>query len=172
MSLIKLATKELHDDLERLAFNQKMFRSEQTQAERADYLLNWYEIFSILDPHVPREIQRLPHVCYDLDRLRLPSSEASSMAHGYCAYLEAICDDLRPHIYINYLGLMYGGQIMARRYPHFPTEIYTFDDLDSSRQYIREQIVEETDDFIIETKHAFRWHIAIAAELGEKYDLD
>lgn len=171
MSIIKHATKELHEDLELSPFNQKMFRGEQTRAERADYLLSFYEIFKVLDKSVPKEIQRAAHIAYDLDELRLPESSIPMYTHGYCTYLEAICKDLKPHIYVNYLGLMYGGQIMKKRYPEFPTEIYTFDDIESSRQYIREQIMEETDEFILEAKHAFRWHIAISFELSQTHTL-
>lgn len=169
MSIIKLATKELHEDLERMPFNQKMFRGEQTRAERADYLLSFYEIFKILDQHVPRELHRCAHIAYDLDSLKLPDSSVPMYTHGYCTYLESICENLKPHIYVNYLGLLYGGQIMKKRYPEFPTEIYVFDDVESSRQYIREQIIEDTDEFILEAKHAFRWHIAIAMELSESH---
>jgi len=171
MSIIRNGTKELHEEVERLPFNQKMIRGEQSRAERADYLMSFYEIFKVLDKHVPKELQRCAHICYDLDRLKLKTSEVPMYTHGYCTYLEALCEDLKPHIYANYLGLMYGGQIMKKRYPEFPTEIYVFDDIESSKEYIREQIIEETDEFILEANHAFRWHIAIALELSERHAL-
>lgn len=171
MSIIKLATKTLHEELELLPFSQKMFLGDQTRAERADYLMTWKEIFDVLDPKVPKEIKRLPFICYDLDELRLPDSEPSLMVHGYCAYLMHVCEDLRAHIYVNYMGLMYGGQIMKRRYPNFPTEIYNFQDIEEARKYIRSEVVEETDEFIIESKHAFRWHIAITEELGKRHGI-
>ena len=47
---IKQATKTLHESLELLPFNQKMFRGEQTDQERTAYLLSNLEIFEILDP--------------------------------------------------------------------------------------------------------------------------
>lgn len=172
MSIIKLATKQLHEDLELLPFNQKMFLGEQTKEERADYLLNWREIFLLLDQHVPNEIKRIPYIDYDLDQLRTKDSMPGHMVHGYCAYLIHMCKNFAPHVYINYMGLMYGGQIMKRRYPDFPTEIYTFEDLDAAREYIRTEVVKETDDFIIETKRAFNWHIAMGEELGMRYGLE
>jgi len=172
MSTIKLATKELHEDLERCSFNQKMFRGEQTRAERADYLLSWYEIFKILDKRVPSELHRCAHITYDLDHLKMTSSSVPLYTHGYCTYLESFCKNIKAHIYVNYMGLLYGGQIMKKRYPEFPTEIYNFDDIESSREYIREQIVEDTEDFITEANHAFRWHIAISSELSETHSID
>ena len=71
MSIIRNGTKELHEEVERLPFNQKMIRGEQSRAERADYLMSFYEIFKVLDKHVPKELQRCAHICYDLDRLKL-----------------------------------------------------------------------------------------------------
>lgn len=176
MSIIKEATKEIHEDLELLAFNQRMFRGEQTAKERALYLKNWHTIFSVLDKHVPSELQRMPSICYDLDSLQLDHHirvpPTTFFAEGYGEYLSKEDVYLAPHIYVNYMGLLYGGQIMKKRYPQFTTDIYDFYDLNSSREYIRNQIIEETDEFIIETKHAFRWHIAMSVELAELSGID
>lgn len=168
--IIRAATKKLHEDLELQSFNQKMFRSEQTRDERQAYLSVQYEIFSCLDIHVPAKLRRLPYICYDLDqlggRINVPPA-----ALGYATHLETICEDKRPHIYLNYMGLMFGGQIMKRRYPNFPMEIYEFEDLQAGKRYIREEVCEDTDNFILEVKYGFRWQIEIAKELGMYFEV-
>jgi len=172
---IKQATKTLHESLELLPFNQKMFRGEQTNQERTAYLLSNLEIFEILDPHVPEDFRRAPFIENDIKNLNQPLEECPSITHGYCTYLEAICSDLRPHIYLNYMGFMFGGQIMKKRYPE-ASSMYDFDVIEQKRQYIRDRIVEDYNSphwisFVSEVKHGFKWHIGISEELGNIYNV-
>jgi hypothetical protein len=172
---IKEATKTLHENLELLPFNQKMFRGEQTDSERTAYLLSNLEIFELLDPYVPEDFRRASLIENDIKTLDKPLEECPNTTHGYCTYLEAVCDDLRPHIYLNYMGFMFGGQIMKKRYPK-ASSMYEFDDIDDKRNYIRDKIVEDYNSphwrsFVFEVKHGFKWHIGIAQELGQKYNV-
>ena len=175
-SAIKQATKTLHENLELLPFNQKMFRGEQTDDERADYLCSMLEIFSVLDKHVPDQMKRHPLIEKDLTALSKPFAEVPRTTNGYVTYLEMICPDIRPHLYLNYMGFMYGGQVMKKRYPH-ASSMYEFDDIEEQRSFVRQKYVEDYTSqnypsYVSEVKHGFRWHIGISEELGEKFNVE
>jgi len=175
-SAIKQATNTLHERLEAVPFNQKMFRGEQTIEERADYLCSMFEIFSVLDQHVPKEMRRSALIEKDLNVAVKPFSEAPRTTHGYVTYLERICSDVRPHIYLNYMGFMYGGQIMKKRYPT-TSSMYEFENIEEQRLFVRQKYVEDHSapnwlNFVSEVKHGFLWHIGISEELGEKFNVE
>lgn len=176
MSNIKDATKTLHDRLEALPFNKKMFEGNQTNAERAVYLCSNLEIFEVLDPHVPKEMRRSSLIEEDLGVLAEPFADAPRTTIAYRTYLEKVCDDLRPHIYLNYMGFMFGGQIMRKRYPE-SASLYEFDDIEGNREYIRQRVCETYNSphwrsFVDEVKNGFRWHIGISKELGEYFNVE
>jgi len=176
MTTIKIATKTLHDELEALPFNKKMFAGDQTKAERAVYLCSNLEIFEALDPHVPEDMRRADLIEKDLGVLGEPFADAPATTFAYRTYLENVCTDLRPHIYLNYMGFMYGGQIMKKRYPQ-SASLYEFDDIEGKREYIRQRVCETYDSphfrpFVSEVETGFRWHIGISKEMGEYFNVE
>jgi hypothetical protein len=178
---IKHLTADLHDALEALPFNVKMFEGNQSDMERAYYLASNRIIFDILDPHVPEGFRRSSAIDKDMAALDhspyggsmgLAMDSPPMMTMGYKMYLENICENLNAHIYLNYMGFMFGGQIMKKRYPDTST-LYEFDDIVEKRAYIRERIVEDYNapfyqQFVHEVKVGFKWHIAISKELHER----
>lgn len=174
-SIIKEQTDDLHTELESSPFNQKMYRSEQTVTERIGYLTSLWMIYNVLDDFVPDKIKRLSKVEKDLEILQGGNFKLSEKipfaAMGYSVYLEGVAEDIFPHVYLNYMGLMYGGQIMKKRYPDFPTNVYDFDDLEESKKYIRNEVIQETPEFIKETRTGFKWNIIIAHELGQDHEV-
>ena len=181
MNIIKERTRDLHEDLERLPFNQKMFRSEQTIPERIGYLLGLQSIFVCLDQYVPTELRRYDNIKNDIAKLKEMSGMTGDAVSqllpwasiGYCTYLDYITDDIEPHVYLNYMGLMFGGQIMKKRYPQYPMSVYDFDDdLSKLKLWIREEVCEENDKFIDEVKMGFKWNMAMMEELGNEHDVE
>jgi heme oxygenase len=181
VNTIKEETKELHEDLEALPFNQKMFRGEQTPIERISYLLGLQSIFMCLDQYVPAELRRYKSIVNDLailhDKFKLNRNETAKFfpwtGIGYVTYLDSITDAIEPHVYLNYMGLMFGGQIMKRRYPQYPMSVYEFDgDLAQLKKYIREEVCLDTEEFIAETKIGFKWNMAMIDELGEDLNVE
>ena len=166
-NIIKTATRDLHEELESLAFNVEMFEGNQSEESRAVYLMSNIEIFTVLDQVVKtNSLVRTPSLEADVSQLHSLSvwSEPSSIAIAYAMYLEKVCSDVRPHIYLNYMGFMYGGQIMKKKYPS-SASAYEFEDIVSSRQTIRDRYCKEpTNAFIEEVKLGFRWHIAISKD--------
>jgi hypothetical protein len=175
MSNLRDATKTLHDRLESLPFNKRMFEGNQTNAERATYLCSNLEIFEVLDPHVPVNMRRSTLIEEDIGKLNEAFADAPQTTFAYRTYLEKVCDDLRPHIYLNYMGFMFGGQIMKKRYPQ-AASMYEFDDIEAQREYIRQRICEsynspEWNTFVSEVKVGFKWHIGISQQLGEYFNV-
>lgn len=182
---IREATQSLHDKLEAQPFNIKMFEGKHTDMERAYYLASNRIIFDILDPHVPEGFRRSSAIDKDMEFLdhspygaragepaQLSMGYPPMMTMGYKMYLENICENINAHIYLNYMGFMFGGQIMKKRYPDTST-LYEFDDIVEKRAYIRERIVEDYNapfyqQFVHEVKVGFKWHIAISKELHER----
>jgi disulfide oxidoreductase YuzD len=67
------------------------------------------------------------------------------------------------------MGFMYGGQIMKKKYPNSATT-YEFTDIVNKRLYIRENICQDTQDFIDEANEGYRWHIKISEELEKLFN--
>ena len=175
MSNLRDATKTLHGRLESLPFNKRMFEGNQTNAERATYLCSNLEIFEVLDPHVPVNMRRSSLIEEDIGKLNEAFADAPQTTFAYRTYLEKVCDDLRPHIYLNYMGFMFGGQIMKKRYPQ-AASMYEFDDIEAQREYIRQRICESYNSphwntFVSEVKVGFKWHIGISQQLGEYFNV-
>lgn len=175
-SAIKLETQSLHDTLEGLPFNQKMFEGNQTGPERAVYLSSMLEIFEVLDPYVPEHMRRAHLIDHDIVELAVLWCDAMPLAYTYAQYLKHICPDLRAHIYLNYMGFLYGGQIMKKRYPT-SSSMYEFDDLPASRQLIRDKFVEDNSaphyrSYVHEVKTGFRFHIALSKQLGDYFHVE
>lgn len=168
MSFIREATNDLHTELEALPFNVKMFKGEQTDEERRAYLTSNKYIFTALDPHVPPELRRLKAIEKDLKVLGGPSNFVLGSSIDYSYYLQHHCENIGAHIYLNYMGFMYGGQIMKKRYPT-SASMYEFDEIEAKREYIREQVCEDTEEFVNEVRNGFHWHINISKELGRYF---
>ena len=166
VSTIKEATQDLHTALEEVPFNIKMFKGEQTPSERQRYLQMWQEVFTSLDPLVPESLKRVGKIKEDLSHfegeLELPEIVDE--------YIEAIATTEYPsaHIYLNYMGFLYGGQIMKKLYPE-SSSLYEFNDIKSAREEVRAEHVPKdlNEDFVHEVRCAFQYHIDIAKELGE-----
>ena len=195
MTVIKEKTDDLHTALEDLPFNQKLFRGELTALERSAYLQTHYHIFSTLDKHVSSDLKRAHYILRDiavLPKYVMPKySELSEYIRHLTGYqlrdteiissaardgnerqetLAPACDP-NPHIYLNYMGLMFGGQIMRKRYPE-TSQLYEFNDLVALRAYIREEVCSETQEFIDEVRLGFQFQINISTALGNAFGLN
>ena len=116
-------TAELHSKAEKMEFNQRMLRGELSKKEYQHYLIQQASIFQCIEEHKSADIgpdmARLTKVFDDIMELSkdvpdsLPTIEATTK---YGAYLEGLkTKDLYPHIYLNYMALMFGGQIMKSK---------------------------------------------------------
>lgn len=165
---LKEATHDKHKQAERMPFNVRMFKGELSEKEYAHYLIQQKIIFFALEedrlPHP--SLTRVEKVSEDIEELSgkvdlsdLQSLESTSRYIDYLSTLDH--DDTLPHIYLHYLALMFGGQMMKEKVPS-TGRMYDFDDMRGAAQAIRELQIDEWAD---EVNKGFDFMIEIFDEL-------
>ena len=140
---LKQAIEVKHKQAEQMPFNQKMFKGELTPKEYLQYLNEQYCIFRAIENHtLPHpSLSRTESVLKDMTELRgevegelIPILESTAK---YVEYLNGLSEeDILPHIYLNYLALMFGGQIMKTKVPG-SGRVYEFDNMMAAAGTIR-----------------------------------
>lgn len=167
-------TQDLHTELEQVPWNIHMFKGDQTETQRLSYLRVWQRIFAHLDPMVPPFLQRSQKILADMTKLEEHGVAYVNFAPD--SYVTDYCDCMKQspypaaHVYLNYMGFLYGGQIMKKRYPD-SSSLYEFDDVVYARNWVREYAIPAEDHktypaYITEVRDAFEYHIAISHQLG------
>lgn len=160
-------TAEKHKQAERMLFTQKMVKGSITLKEYLHYLLQLSAIIQILEQKgiVPDSLKRLQEVFDDIEEL-LPEVDTSlpslQSTKEYGIYLQALSpEESMAHVYVHYLALAYGGQILR---PNLPGQgrIYQFKDLQQGVGYIRSL---QTNDWSEEANKGFEYTIQILGEL-------
>jgi heme oxygenase len=154
-------TAEKHRIAEQKEFNQRMFRGELTKEEYVNYLTQQSLIFNQIEfgNNLPSDsLRRSEKIIEDLKELKeqenyivLPSTIE------YVNYISDLTEEqLLPHIYLNYLALAYGGQMMKSKVPG-SGRMYDFDNMmecvGSIRAVQKDEWSEEVNkgfDFLIE----------------------
>jgi heme oxygenase len=154
-------TAEKHRIAEQKEFNQRMFRGELTKEEYVNYLTQQSLIFNQIEfgNNLPSDsLRRSEKITEDLKELKeqenyivLPSTIE------YVNYISNLTEEqLLPHIYLNYLALAYGGQMMKSKVPG-SGRMYDFDNMmecvGSIRAVQKDEWAEEVNkgfDFLIE----------------------
>lgn len=131
----------------------------------ASLLENMAEVYGELerDGMVTKpEVLRHARAEDDLREIGLPRRGLSLSTVYYLRYLRDLSPAQRwAHVYVHYLGNMYGGQMIARRAPGPHTHLL-FDDLDGCKEYVRSNLGEVTAE---EANTAFDWTIRIYDDL-------
>ncbi len=164
---LKDATAELHRTAEQMTFNQKMFRGELSVEEYVKYLYQQLMIFEAI------ESKQLPHpLLVRVDKVKEDLIELDSSLDNmngplpstmmYTNYLFSLTKEERlPHVYLNYLALAYGGQMMKTKVPG-SGRMYDFDNMMESVGSIRAL---QKDEWADEVNKGFRFIISILNEL-------
>ena len=123
---LKDAIAEKHSLAEKMPFNQRMYKGELTNEEYILYLSQQLAIFDSIErfelPHPA--LNRSKKVFEDIKEL-MELKEQQSVdivplyaTNDYRKYLLSLTqEELLPHIYLNYLALMFGGQMMKAKTP-------------------------------------------------------
>ena len=138
--MLKDLIQEKHRQAEQMPFNQRMFRGELSIYEYSTYLQQLEAIFAELEknplPHP--SLNRTAAIQQDIQELgynrTIPLLEASKHYTRYLATLSA--DEQLPHVYLHYMALLFGGQIMKNKI-HGNGTLYQFDDAPAAIQAIR-----------------------------------
>lgn len=164
---LRESTAELHSKAEKMEFNQKMFKGELSKNEYLNYLYQQSVIFTIIEQH------KLPHS--DLAReskifddiKELESEVNSKTLHlestkEYGVYLQSLNNEqILPHVYLNYLALAYGGQMMKTKVPG-SGKMYDFNNMMECVGSIR---AIQKDEWSDEVNKGFEFIISILNEL-------
>jgi heme oxygenase len=164
---LREATAELHSKAEKMEFNQRMFRGELSTDEYVKYLYQQLFIFDTI------ELRSLPHPSLDridnikADLLELVSSldVLSNPLPSTLVYVSHITsltqEECLPHVYLNYLALAYGGQMMKTKVPG-SGKMYDFENMQEAVGAIR---AVQSDDWADEVNKGFQFIINILDEL-------
>ena len=117
---LKEATAVLHSKAEKMEFNQRMFRGELSNDEYLNYLIQQSYIFQEIEnrdlPH--SNLKRLSSINEDINELGGYTFKISKPTTDYVVYLGDLNQSsLNAHIYLNYLAIMFGGQMMKSKVP-------------------------------------------------------
>jgi hypothetical protein len=164
---LKDLTSEKHKQTERMPFNVRMFNGELSKREYLHYLYQQASIFQIIEqigvPH--KSLLRLKRVFEDIEEIMvdvgvdLPTLKSMER---YGLYLQKLDDvELLPHIYLHYLALMYGGQMMQSKTPG-SGKMYDFEDINEAEATIMSL---QTDEWSDEVNKGFDFMIEILDEL-------
>jgi heme oxygenase len=129
---LKEAIAEKHSLAEKMTFNQRMFNGEISKEEYILYLCQQLAIFDAI------EIHELPHPALDragkvFEDIKELMGEGQiqitplGSTNEYRKYLNKLTkEEQLPHVYLNYLAIMFGGQMMKSKIPG-SGKMYEFD---------------------------------------------
>ena len=163
---LREATAKLHSKAEKMEFNQRMFRGELSTDEYVKYLYQQLSIFDVIEseelPHP--SLARVDKVKEDILELtsQLDIMNILPITTAYSYYLFTLTKEERlPHVYLHYLALAYGGQMMKNQTPG-SGKMYDFEDMQEAIGAIR---AVQQDEWADEVNKGFEYIIIILDEL-------
>lgn len=165
---LKDAIEVKHREAERHPFNQKMFGGQLSEYEYVTYLNQLWSIFFELErdnalPHP--NLYRLDCIEQDILELNVKKAPIMTATFEYTDYLRKLSKKQRlPHVYLHYMALMFGGQMMKKKVPGSGM-LYTFKNTESVIMSIR-QI--QKDEWADEVNKGLQYFIDILDELHEQ----
>ena len=162
---LREATAELHSKAEKMEFNQRMFAGQLSNDEYLNYLIQQSYIFQEIEnrdlPH--SNLQRLSLINEDINELGGYKFKISKPTTDYVVYLGDLNQTaLNAHIYLNYLALVYGGQMMKSKVPG-SGKMYEFDG--NMMELIGSIRAIQKDEWADEVNKGFQYIINILDEL-------
>ena len=167
---LKEASSIKHKQAERMPFNVRMFKGLLSKSEYLLYLRQQLEIFEAIEKiGLPSDsLKRVEKVQEDIDELVTHghSSEAVlASTRSYVEYLSSLSyDQILPHIYLNYMGILFGGQMIKKAVPS-AGKMYNFDNMQEAVQAIR---AVQKDEWADEVNKGFDFNIEIFDALEAK----
>lgn len=164
---LKEATSEKHKQAERMPFNGRMFRGLLRREEYVLYLNQLLEIFKAIEgvglPH--ESLSRVDRVQADIDELvaqGFSSDTILASTKSYTDYLSALSkEEILPHVYLNYMAIMFGGQMIKKAVPS-SGQMYEFSDMENAVRSIRNV---QRDEWADEVNKGFDFNIALFEDL-------
>lgn len=172
---LREATAEKHKIAEQHPFNQKLFKGILGEEDYLFYLTQLFQIINTIEDIIdlPPNLLRLEAVDSDMTEIenRLPENlnnyalEVLEETDDYCSYLNSLSkQEIFPHVYLNYMALMFGGQMLKKVVPG-SGKIYNFKNMPSLIEYIRSN---QKDEWAEEVNKGFDYIINIYNALDQK----
>ena len=165
MKPLKEATHIKHKEVERKPFNVRMFKGQLTNEQYGWYLRSQLGIFRALEDNFefPHEgLKRIEAVAFDLMSLGIDNLVCDIATREYATYLRGLSqEDANAHIYLNYLAIMFGGQMMKKATPG-PGKMYEFENMKECMESVR---AIQTDEWADEVNRGFDFMIKIMKNL-------
>lgn len=164
---LKEATSIKHKQAERMPFNSRMFKGLLSKDEYLFYLSQQLQIFRVIEsiglPH--NSLKRTENVQADIDELKAHGINFGSILNSttlYADYLSNLSyEQVLPHVYLNYMAIMFGGQMMKKAVPS-TGRMYVFENMQEAVQSIRNV---QKDEWADEVNTGFDFNISILDEL-------
>jgi len=167
MTSLKEATSIKHKQAERMPFNTRMFNGLLSKNEYLLYLNQQLQIFQTIERiGLPdNRLKRTENVQADIDELKSQGYFSDLILNktiGYVNYLASLSfEQVLPHVYLNYMAIMFGGQMMKKVVPS-SGRMYAFDNMKETIQSIRNV---QKDEWAEEVNKGFEFIILIFEEL-------
>lgn len=162
---LREATSAKHRKAEETALSRLMISGTMRPATYAAFMENMLSIYEELERDgmiTKPEVLRAGRTRQDIAALGHEQYGQALSTVYYVRYLRELGPERRwAHIYVHYLGNMYGGQMIGRRLPGQHTHL-EFDDLKGCIAYVRSNLDGVPHD---EANTAFDWTIKIYDEL-------
>jgi heme oxygenase len=172
---LREATMEKHKIAERMPFNQLMFEGKLTNELYFEYLKTQHKIFEKIESiiELPKNFLRAGKIYQDMIELIVTMNKESNnsvnletdVATFYCEHLSTLDEEtIWPHVYLNYLALLFGGQMMKSKVPG-SGKMYDFENSESIINIIRDK---QKDEWADEVNMAYDYIINIFERLDKK----
>lgn len=164
---LKEAINDKHKEAESMPFNMRMIKGLLNGSEYLLYLNQQLQIFnSIEKTGIPFDklarVAKIQEDIAELKSLGYNSEEILNSTRTYVEYLDRLnYQQILPHVYLNYMAVMFGGQMMKNAVPS-SGRMYEFDDLKEAVQSIRRL---QQDEWAEEVNRGFDYIILIFKEL-------
>jgi len=117
----------VHEEVERMPFSQSLFKGELTDTQSIAYMVNQWFIFQAMEHNIFRHLPHssLPRCDKISDCVRELGGKIDGdlMTQGTAKYINYIvgCEDDKDkwnsHVYLNYMAMLMGGQIISENNP-------------------------------------------------------
>lgn len=162
---LREAVETKHRLAEQTELAQAMIKGTLTEELYHQFVFNMSEVYAAIErkiPYMPEAVARSKQYAADLAALNRGAGTVLYSTSKYIQYLSQL-DVPRTwaHVYVHYLGNMYGGQMLKKNLPWKASHL-EFSDVKSCISYVRANIADIDP---AEANRSFDWTIQIYDEL-------
>lgn len=169
---LREAVEANHRAAEQTPLARSMIDGTMTIEQYHNFIFNMKEVYSAIEKRItfmPLDVQRTQKYVDDLASLGRGAGTTVLSTNDYVRYLSQLdIPKVWAHVYVHYLGNMYGGQMLKKNMPWQSSHL-DFDDVKGSIAYVRANITGIDHG---EANLAFEWTVKIYDELHRAFGRD